>query len=252
MSYSTVSYTQKELDYFHGLTKDYEKKEGRTLNMSELIDKAINDRNDDLIQFLRYMQIMMRSKRIMNKLKHTNFNFREGKDKPPNYTQRQIYEFNKTIDEYCDKYCNGKNIPFMEAIDRAIENEDWGLINYLDFTETDRDGDEIAVKIANKKIDDAKAKDKRVKKFIKRFFKDFPQFKEVPERKGCHSMLMFSEDDLKNYHIFINDDSNKDITEAIESGLFRIVYLKNTNPRDSKRVSHGIIKHSLPSRSYTQ
>ena len=96
------------------------------------------------------------------------------------------------------------------------------------------------------------AKDKHIKKFLKRFFKNFPQFKEVPERKGCHGILMFNEEDLKNYHVFLNDDLNKELTEAEESGLFKMVYLKNTNPRDSKKTTYGSIKHSKPCKDYSR
>ena len=103
--------------------------------------------------------------------------------------------------------------------------------------------------IATTIFKEEKAKNKRIKRFLrKRFFKDFPYFKEVPERKGCDAILMKNEEDLKNYHVFLNDDTNKEITEAQESSLFRIIFLKNTNPRDSKKTTYGFIKQTQPSK----
>ena len=101
-------------------------------------------------------------------------------------------------------------------------------------------------------FDRLEQREKRVQKFLKDFFKDFPQFKEVPERKGCHSILMFDEEDLKNYHVFLNNDSNEEITDALNNDLFRVVYLKNTNPRDSKKSTFGHIKHSKPSKNFNR
>ena len=100
MSYKVISYTQEELDYFYGLTREMERKEGRRIPIDELIDIAIKNKDDELIYFLHYMQIMQRSKVIEDKLKGTGFNFREGKDKPQIYTEKEADEFEETLDNY--------------------------------------------------------------------------------------------------------------------------------------------------------
>ena len=64
--------------------------------------------------------------------------------------------------------------------------------------------------------------------------------------------MMFSKKNLQDFTIFLNDDLNKDMIEAVESGLPNIIFLKNTNPRDSKKATYGIIKHSKPSKSYNR
>ena len=64
--------------------------------------------------------------------------------------------------------------------------------------------------------------------------------------------MMFSKKNLQDFTIFLNDDLNKDVIEAVESGLLNIIFLKNTNPRDSKKATYGIIKHSKPSKSYNR
>ena len=97
-----------------------------------------------------------------------------------------------------------------------------------------------------------KVKQKQVKKYLKNFFKENPNFREVPERKGCHALLIFDEDNLQNHHLFLNDDSNQDITEAIETDILKVVYLINTNPRDSKSSSYGYIKHAKPGRNFSK
>ena len=70
------------------------------------------------------------------------------------------------------------------------------------------------------------AKDEHIKNFLKRFFKQNTNFKEVPGRKGCDALLLFDKKNLQNFTIFLNDDLNKDIAEAVESGLLNIIFLK--------------------------
>ena len=94
--------------------------------------------------------------------------------------------------------------------------------------------------------------DIRNKNFLKKFFKQNTNFKEVPGRKGCDAILMFDKKNLQNLTIFLNDDLNKDMIEAVESGLLNIIFLKNTNPRDSKKATYGIIKHSKPGKDYSR
>ena len=94
--------------------------------------------------------------------------------------------------------------------------------------------------------------DIRIKIFLKKFFKQNTNFKEVPGRKGCDAMLLFDKKNLQNFTIFLNDDLNKDMIEAVESGLLNIIFLKNTNPRDSKKATYGIIKHSKPGKDYSR
>ena len=94
--------------------------------------------------------------------------------------------------------------------------------------------------------------DIHIKKFLKKFFKKNTNFKEVPERKGCDAIMMFDKKNLQDFTIFLNDDLNKDMIETVESGLFNTIFLKNTNPRDSKKATYGIIKHSKPSKSYSR
>ena len=94
--------------------------------------------------------------------------------------------------------------------------------------------------------------DIRIKKFLKKFFKQNPNFKEVPVRKGCDAMLLFDKNNLQNFTIFLNDEFNPGITEAVESGVLNLIFLKNTNPHDSKKATYGVIKRSKPCKDYSR
>ena len=164
MSYKVISYTQEELDYFYGLTREMERKEGRRIPIDELIDIAIKNKNDELIYFLHYMQIMQRSKVIEDKLKGTGFNFREGKDKPQIYTEKEVDEFEETLNNY---WKDGM-LSLYETIDKAIENKNFKLINYLDYLETKKEKSTIDLKISSQAFRDMEEKEKKKIKNVRK------------------------------------------------------------------------------------
>ena len=244
MSYKVVSYTNQEVDYFYGLNKKHEEREGRRLTIYELIDKAIDERDNDYIFFLHYMQSMIRSKRIEDKTKHTNFNFRKGKDITPHYTQKDIYGFNKSIEEYINDYFNGYSASYDELIDKAIENEDWNFVNYLAYEASKEEGNVIESKIAKKLIEEEEEKEKRVKKKAKKVIKDLKGFKEVKERENADALLIINKNNMKNYDIRLNDFPDKQVEMFKEAG-FSFYYLKNTNSHDRRNSTCGIINKKI-------
>ena len=248
MSYKVVSYTQKELDYFYGITRAMESEEGRRIPIDELIDKTIINKDNDLIFFLHYMQIMQRSMIIEDKLKHTNFNFREGKDVYPNYSKEEVDQFEETLNQY---WKDGI-LDTYETIDKAIENKNFKLINYLNYLEIIREEHIIETKIAKQIMKDMKEKDKHVKNYVKKILKGLPEFKEVSSRKDCDVLLIIDENNLSNYHKVYNEEGNEEIKKAIESGRYKIFYLKNCNPRDRKKASYGFVKNLKPGRDFTK
>ena len=134
-NYKVVSYTQKELDYFYGKIRQMEKSKGKRIPIKELIVFAIEDEDKNFVYFLFYMQRMQRSVVIEEKLKDTNFNFREGKDKPQKYTEEEVNEFEETL----NNYWKDGFLDLYETIDKAIENKNFKLINYLDYIETKKE-----------------------------------------------------------------------------------------------------------------
>ena len=245
MSYTVISYTQEELDYFYGLTKEIEKKEGKKLVIDELIDKAIEDKNNDLINFLHYMQSMQRSKIIEDKLKNTNFNFREEKDKPQNYTEKEVDEFEETLNYY---WKDGM-LDLYETIDKAIENKNFKLINYLHFIETKKEHHIIQSKISKQIFKDMEEKEKKFKKFKEKVIKKLNNFKEVKERKDADILLIINKNELNNYDIRLNDFCDKQI-EEIKNLDYEVYYFKNCNPHDKRRSSIGFIKRELKERPH--
>ena len=240
MSYKVISYTQEELDYFYGLTKEIERKEGRRIPIDELIDIAIKNKDDELIYFLHYMQIMQRSKVIEDKLKGTGFNFREGKDKPQIYTEKEVDEF----EEVLNNYWKDGMLSLYETIDKAIENKNFKLINYLDYLETKKEKSAIDLKISSQVFRDIKEKEKKIKNIKKRFFKKHPKFKEVETKKDADALLIIDRDNPGTHDIRLNGFSDEYI-EGLKGAGFEVYYLKNTNHHDRRQATIGFINRRV-------
>ena len=237
MSYKIISYTQEELDYFYGLTREMERKEGRRIPIDELIDIAIKNKDDEFIYFLHYMQIMQRSKVIEDKLKGTGFNFREGKDKPQIYTEKEVDEFEETLNNY---WKNGM-LSLYETIDKAIKNKNFTLINYLDYLETKKEKSAIDLKISSQAFRDMEEKEKKLKNIRKKIIKKLPNLKEVNTKKDADIVLIINKNTPNNYDIRLNDFTDEEI-EVFESLNYEVVYLKSTNHHDKRLSSIGYIK----------
>ena len=240
MSYTVVSYTQEELDYFYGLTREMERKEGRRIPINELIDNAIKNKDNELIYFLHYMQIMQRSKVIEDKLKGTGFNFREGKDKPQKYTEKEVDEFEETLNNY---WKDGM-LSLYETIDKAIENKNFKLINYLNYLETKKEKSAIDLKISRQVIRDIEEKEKKLKNIKKRVIKKYPKFKEVNTKKDADILLLINKNNPNNYDMRLNDFTDEYI-EDLKSFGWEVYYLKNTNHHDKRLSSIGFINRRL-------
>ena len=83
--------------------------------------------------------------------------------------------------------------------------------------------------------------DKRVKKFIKIFFKKHTQFKEVSYSSEPDGAVLYKKNDLTFYQIIIFNEVKKIPQGDIEDG-YDIVYFKHTNPHDNMKASHGYVK----------
>ena len=95
--------------------------------------------------------------------------------------------------------------------------------------------------------------DKRIKKFIKNFFKLHNQFKEVSYSSKPDAALLYKKNDLTSHYIIIFNEVKKTPPEDDEDG-WGVVYLKNTNPRDSRKASRGYVRRVVQKsyvRNYT-
>ena len=236
MSYKILSYTREELDYFYSLVSEMERKEGRKIPIDRLIDIAIKSRDEELLYFLHYMQVMKRSKVIEDKLKGTGFNFREGKDKPRIYTEKEVEEFEKTLNHYWEKGI----LSLYKTIDKAIEDKNFKLVNYLDYLETKKEKSAIDLKISNQVLLDLKEQEKKVENNKRKFLKSNPKFKEVDTKEEADALLIVDSDNPYKHDIRLNGFSNGYI-EGLKAVGFDVYYLKNTNHHDSKRATIGFI-----------
>ena len=100
------------------------------------------------------------------------------------------------------------------------------------------------------------AEDKRMKKFIKNFFKLHKQFKEVSYSSKPYAALLYKKNDLTSHHIVIFNEVKKTPPEDDEDeDGWGVVYLKNTNPHDSRKASRGYVERVVQKscvRNYTQ
>ena len=99
------------------------------------------------------------------------------------------------------------------------------------------------------------AKDKRVKNFLKDFFKVHKQFKETFEPETCDAVLLFDKTNLKSYHIVIRNELNKTANTPEPDDSCTVIFLKNSNPHDSRKATHGYVRRKTQKsclRNYTK
>ena len=128
---------------------------------------------------------------------------------------------------------------FLDNLNSLIKLKDWYLLNF--YYKKEDDNDKSITEFC--KIEALKEREKRINKFLKKFLKKNSQFKQVTERKGCHSLLFFNPFDLKTYNIYINDEKNEDQNKFVELYSQEIAFLNNKNPRDGKLATRSFIKH---------
>ena len=86
-----------------------------------------------------------------------------------------------------------------------------------------------------------KPAEKKIKIFLKNFFYLHKQFKETPPSTDHDAVLLFDKNNLHSYHIVVRNEVSKNILpEGGESCM--VVYLKNTNPHDSRKTTRGYVR----------
>ena len=130
---------------------------------------------------------------------------------------------------------------FSNNLNSLIKIKDWYLLNF--YYNKENDNDKIMTNFCM--IEALKEREKKTNKFLEKFLKSNPQFKQVKERKYCHTLLFFNPFDLKTYKIYTNDEKNKYQNEIVESYSQEIAFLKNKNPRDGKRASRSFIINAV-------
>ena len=156
------------------------------------------------------------------------------------YNYKEIGQEDSLFENSLKLYNINNGNTFSDNLNSLIKIKEWYLLNF--YYNKENDNDKSMTKFC--KIEALKEREKKINKFLKRFLTVNPEFKQVKERKGCHSLLFFNPFDLKFYRIFTNDEKNEHQNELIESYSEEVAFLKNKNPRDGKLVAKSFIKHT--------
>ena len=156
------------------------------------------------------------------------------------YNYKEIGQEDSLFENSLKLYNINNGNTFSDNLNSLIKIKEWYLLNF--YYNKENDNDKSMTKFC--KIEALKEREKKINKFLKRFLTVNPEFKQVKERKGCHSLLFFNPFGLKFYRIFTNDEKNEHQNELIESYSEEVAFLKNKNPRDGKLVAKSFIKHT--------
>ena len=157
------------------------------------------------------------------------------------YNYKEIGQEDSLFENSLELYNINNGSTFSDNLKSLIKKEEWYLLNF--YYKKEDDNDKSMTKFC--KIEALKEREKKINKFLKRFLTVNPEFKQVTEIKGCHSLLFFNPFDLKAYRIYTNDEKNEHQNELIESWTEEVTFLKNKNPRDGKLVAKSFIKHTV-------
>ena len=157
------------------------------------------------------------------------------------YDYKEMKQDDSLFENSLELYDINNSNTFSDNLNRLIKVKEWYLLNF--YYKKEDDNDKSMTKFC--KIEALKEREKKINKFLKKFLTVNPQFKQVTERKGCHSLLFFNPFDLKTYEIYNNDEKNECQNKIVESYSEEIAFLNNKNPRDGKLASKSFIKHMV-------
>ena len=82
---------------------------------------------------------------------------------------------------------------------------------------------------------------KRIEKEVRKILKINKSFKEVKTFEEVSVILVFIKSNLSHYNIILKEEVSKELFNN-PSDNFTHIYLKHTNPHDSKNATIGFIK----------
>ena len=187
----------------------------------------------DKIETINLKRKLQRQSLIKEKLGNLNINIET-------YNYKEMRQEDSFFKDSLKLYNINNGNTFLDNLNSLIKSKDWYLLNF--YYKKEDDNDKSITEFC--KIEALKEREKRINKFLEKFLKKNSQFKQVTERKGCHSLLFFNPFDLKTYHIYINDEKNEDQNKFVRSYSQEIAFLNNKNPRDGKLTTRSFIKHA--------
>ena len=201
-----------------------------TSYFKDIFHLALHKKYDE-IENINLKRKLYRQSLIKEKLGSLNidiekYNYKEMRQEDSLFENLELYDINNSN-------------TFSDNLNSLINAKEWYLLNF--YYRKECENDETMTKFC--KIEALKEREKKINKFLKKFFKANPEFKQVTERKGCHSLLFFNPLDTKFYRIYTNDEKNEHQDELVESWTGEIAFLNNKNPRDGKLVARSFIKN---------
>ena len=157
------------------------------------------------------------------------------------YNYKEIGQDDLLFENSLELYDINNGNTFSNNLNSLIKIKDWYLLNF--YYNKENDNDKSMTEFC--KIEALKERKRKTNKFLKEFLKRNPEFKQVTERKYCHTLLFFNPFNLKTYKIYTNDEKNEYQNKIIESYSQEIAFLSNKNPRDGKLAARSFIKHTV-------
>ena len=204
-----------------------------TSYFQDIFNLALHKKYDE-IETINLKRKLYRQSLIEEKLGNLNIDIET-------YNYKEMRQEDSLFKDSLEFYDINNGNTFSDNLDLLIKIKDWYLLNF--YYKKEDDNDKSMTKFC--KIEALKEREKKINKFLKRFLTVNPEFKQVKEKKGCHSLLFFNPFDLKTYKIYTNDDKNERQNELVESYPQEIAFLNNKNPRDGKLASKSFIKHMV-------
>ena len=168
------------------------------------------------------------------------------------YTDEQVKQFLEMIGEYK----KDKNLSLNGLIEK-VHSEAEKQIRLLKYLRDVKDLDE-RIERENEMyrpiFDNLEKQEKRVKKFLKKFFKEYNHFEPTTDLSSFDAVLILDKADLKTFHVVLRCDFDMGNDYPESMGSCEVIYLKNTNPHDSRKTSRGFVMRSFDNacpRNYT-
>ena len=188
----------------------------------------------DKIETINLKRKLHRQSLIKEKLGNLNIDIET-------YNYKEMRQEDSFFKDSLELYDINNGNTFSDNLNSLIKIKDWYLLNF--YYNKENDNDKSMTEFC--KIEALKEREKKTNKFLKKFLTANPEFKQVKERKYCHTLLFFNPFNLKTYKIYTNDEKNEHQNELVESYSQEIVFLSNKNPRDGKLAARSFIKHTV-------
>ena len=204
-----------------------------TSYFKDIFNLALHKKYDE-IETINLKRKLYRQSLIKEKLGSLNIDIET-------YNYKEMRQEDSFFKDSLELYNINDGNTFLDNLNLLIKVKEWYLLNF--YYNKENDNDKSMTEFC--KIEALKEREKKINKFLKKFLTVNPQFKQVTERKGCHTLLFFNPFDLKTYKIYNNDEKNECQNKLVESYSQEVAFLNNKNPRDGKLASKSFIKHMV-------